>query len=751
MGSHAADFTKDGVAFLQKHCVACHGEKKKSADVALHAIADESALLQNRKLFQNVLRVLAAGEMPPPKKPQPTIEEREQFKQLVSAVFDRADQDAKPDPGRVTVRRLNKTEYANTVRDLTGVDFNPAEDFPADDVGYGFDNIGDVLTLSPVLMERYLSAAEAITARAIAVELPKPPQRFVDGRYLEPGTNPEKVPKFRPITKGSLNSLYQLTLGGDFTFRFKAFAKTAGPDAVKASVTVDGKEVKSFDLPAGDEISSAVYEVKLPLAKGDRRIAVTLTNPLKDEKGERTIAIQWFNLEGPSDTRPETQRKLLAADASKPKREQSAEILKRFATRAYRRPATTAEVDRLVQLVEAAEKRGDKLEAGIQIAFQAVLVSPKFLFRVELDNRPAGPEPRALDDYQLASRLSYFLWSTMPDDELFDLAGKGQLSANLDAQVARMLKDPRAKSLVDNFVMQWLQVQRLQSFAPDAKMFPNFNEQLRSAMLQETRMFFTELIREDRPILDLIDGRYTYLNGPLAQLYGIKDTAGNTWDPKDKRPGGKPIPWDKFVRVDLPPDGLRGGLLTQASVLTVTSNPTRTSPVKRGRWVLEQILGTPPPPPPPDVPELKDDAVATGSLRKRMEEHRKNPACANCHAKMDDMGFAFENFNAIGAFRDKDGEFPIDPAGKLPDGEAFKNPNELKAILKGKQELVTRNLAEKLLTYGTGRGLEWYDKRALDGIVAETAKREYRFSALVTAIVRSDPFRLKRGELAATR
>jgi hypothetical protein len=335
----------------------------------------------------------------------------------------------------------------------------------------------------------------------------------------------------------------------------------------------------------------------------------------------------------------------------------------------------------------------------------------------------------------------------MPDDELFALAEKKQLTANLEPQVRRMLKDPKAGSLVDNFVEQWLQLQRLKTFTPDAKLFPQFNDQLRAAMLQETKMFFEELIREDRPILDIVDGKYTYLNGPLASVYGIKDTAGNTWDPKDKRPNGKPIPHDKFVRVELPEGGLRGGILTQASVLTVTSNPTRTSPVKRGKWVLEQVLGTPPPPPPPDVPELKDDAkaVATGSLRKRMEEHRKNPVCANCHAKMDDMGFAFENFNAIGAFRAKDGEFPIEPAGVLPDGKKFQNPQELKAILKEKKELVARNLAEKLLTYGLGRGLEWYDKRSVDSIVAGTANGDYKFSALVLEIVRSDPFRMRRG------
>lgn len=747
-GAPAADFARDGVAFLQKHCVACHGEKKKSAGIALHTITDEAALVKDRKKAQAALRMVETGEMPPADKPRPPVAELDAFKAAVAAAFDRADRNTRPDPGRVTVRRLNKTEYANTIRDLVGVDFNPAEDFPADDIGYGFDNIGDVLTLSPVLMERYLSAAEAIVQRAVVPNPPKPPHRGVSGKYLQPGMDPTKIGRFRPITKGDLRTPNNLTLPGDYTFNFRAYATNAGKDGLQAKLTVDGKEVKVFTVPDGDEKSAKVYSVDLKLEKGERWTAVALANPQKDDKGaERTLHVEYFDLVGPADTRPETHRRLLACDASKSKKDQAAEILRRFASRAYRRPASAEEVNRLVGLAEAAQARGDNFEAGIQFAMQAALVSPKFLFRVELDDRPDSVDPHPIDEYQLASRLSYFLWSTMPDDQLFALAEKKQLSANLEPQVRRMLKDPKAGALVDNFVMQWLQLKRLQTFAPDQKQFPQFTDQLRAAMLTETRLFFEELIREDRPVLDVIDGRYTYLNRPLADLYGVKDTAGNDGNPKAKRPSGQPIPQDKFVRVELPADSPRGGILTQASVLTVTSNPTRTSPVKRGKWVLEQVLGTPPPPPPPDVPELKEDAkaVAAGSLRKRMEEHRKNPACANCHAKMDDMGFAFENFNAIGAFRAKDGDFPIEPAGVLPDGKAFKGPAELKALLKEKKELVARNLAEKLLTYGLGRGLEWYDRRPVDTIVAGTAKGDYRFSALVVEIVRSDPFRLRRG------
>ncbi|HEX3150591.1 MAG TPA: DUF1592 domain-containing protein [Gemmataceae bacterium] len=734
----AGDFGPEAVAFLQKHCVACHGEKTKKSGITLHTTTSDADVLKNRKVFTSVLKVLDAGEMPPEGKPRPNIEEVEAFKKAITQTFAAADKNAKSDPGRVTIRRLNKTEYANTIRDLVGVDFDPAEDFPADDIGYGFDNIGDVLTLSPVLMERYLSAAEAIVQRAITPNPPKVPQRYVGGKYLEPATDPNKVGKFRPITKDNLNSNYSLSMEGDYVFRFRGYATHTG-DGLKASVTVDGNEVKSFTLMDGDEKKVGTHEVKLTLKKGEHRIAVKLTNPTKDDKGERTLHIENFNLEGPADTRPETHRRLLACDAKKSKHDQAVEIMTRFATKAYRRPATTDEVARLVKLVETIESKGDKFEAGIQMAMQAVLVSPKFLFRVELDDRPDSADPHAIDEFQLASRLSYFLWSTMPDDELMALASKKQLAANLEPQVKRMLKDPKAAALVDNFVLQWLQLKRLQTFAPDAKMFPQFDDRMRASMLKETQLFFGELIREDRSILDIIDGRYTYVSRPLAELYGLKNVSFNGGG---RRGGGE------FVRVELPADSPRGGILTQASVLTVTSNPTRTSPVKRGKWVLEQVLGTPPPPPPPDVPELKDDAkaISAGSLRQRMEEHRKNPACANCHTKMDAMGFAFENFNAIGAFRTKDGDFPIDPAGVLPDGKAFKDPAALKVLLKEKKDLVSRNLAEKMLTYALGRGLEWYDRRAVDTIVAGTAKGEFKFSALVTEIVRSEPSRMRRGK-----
>ena len=722
-------------AFLEKHCVACHNAKTKRADVSLHLLKADADWAKDRKLADAVLRVLKAGEMPPPKKPQPTVADREAFTASVQGALALADRTARPDPGRVVIRRLNRTEYDNTIRDLVGVDSHPSEDFPSDDIGHGFDNIGDVLTLPPVLMERYLAAAEGIMERAIQPNPPKPPKRWMNARYLEPGQ--AKPFRFRPLDKRTheLNTPFKLGMAGDYVFRFRAWAKQPTQVAV-----LDGdKEVKRFEV-AAPEKKPATYEAKLPLSKGNHRFHVKLVEP----KGDRTINVEWFNLEGPADTRPASHRKLLAA-TGKTDAEKSREVLERFASRAYRRPVRKDELDRLLKLAEAARKRGDKWEQSMQIAMQAVLVSPKFLFRAEVGNAPAGDAPVPLDDYQLASRLSYFLWSSMPDDELTALAAKKQLRPNLEAQVRRMLKDPKAAALTENFAMQWLQLRRLASHAPDAKLFPRFDDSLRKAMMKETALYFGAIVSEDRSVLDLIDGKFTFLNERLKNHYGIIDTNGSTWGKKAKPPG-KPIKGDTFVRVTLQPDDPRGGILTHGSILTVTSNPTRTSPVKRGKWVLEQLLGTPPPPPPPDVPELDEKKVLTGSLRQQMEQHRKNPSCAACHAKMDPLGFAFENFDAVGAYRWKEGKAAIDASGELPGGKAFKGPVELRPLLRAQKDLVARNLAEKLLVYALGRGLESYDRRAVDSIVAAMARDDHKFSTLAVGIARSLPFTHRRGK-----
>lgn len=739
---------ESAIAFVKKHCIACHGDKEPQAELSLTKFGDEAAILKARKTWQKILRMVEQGEMPPKERPKPTADEITSFTQSVNDLFDKADKNAKPDPGRVTMRRLNRVEYNNTIRDLVGVDFNPAEDFPSDDIGHGFDNIGDVLSLPPVLLERYVAAAENIMQRAIIPDPPKPPVRGMSARYLEPATS--DAARWRPLTKGNLNTPYSLTLAGDYVFKVRCYTKNSGDEPVKIAVQLDGDEVKQFEVKATDEKTPETIELPIYLPSGKLRIAVQLLNPTEGDKPEnpRSLMVEWFELSGPKDTRPLSHRKLVACAADQPKTEQTREIVERFATKAYRRPATKDEVDRLIKLVESAEASGEKFDAAIQFAMQAVLVSPKFLFRVELDDRPDSPETRPIDEFQLASRLSYFLWNTMPDDELFELARRGELSKQLESQTLRMLKDPRASaSLVDQFAMQWLQLKRLELVAPDPKLFPDFNGFLRQAMLTETKMFLDAILKEDRSLLELLAADFTFLNEPLAKHYGIADTNCNLVGQKPQRDKGGPFRGGDFIRVNLAGTG-RGGLLTQASVLTVTSNPTRTSPVKRGRWVLEQLLGTPPPPPPPNVPELEQGEKLTGSLRQRMEQHRANPSCASCHARMDPLGFAFENFDAVGRFRDKDGEFPIDASGELPSGEKFSGSNELKEILKTRQNLFARCIAEKMLTYALGRGLEYYDRPAIERITTALSQNGYRYSTLIVETVKSEPFRLRRGKSA---
>ena len=597
---------------LAKYCFECHSGTKSKAGLDLTKVADDLSIIKDRKLWGRLAEYVEAGDMPPEGKPQPTDAEVAQLTRAIEEVLANVDCGRETDPGRVTMRRLNRAEYNNTIRDLVGVDFHPADDFPSDDVGYGFDNIGDVLTLPPLLFEKYLAAAEAIAEKVIVAT----PSSSADPETL--------------------------------------------PDA-------------------------------------HRRIIFCT---------------------------PTAETKSACARA----------ILERFASRAYRRPASAGEVARLIRFVDLAAENGESFERGIQLAVEAVLCSPQFLFRVEFDPRSQRGEKLApthlVNEFELATRLSYFLWCSMPDDELNRLAAEGKLRTGdtLEQQVKRMLGDPKARGLVENFGDQWLQLRLLGTINPDATQFPTFDDDLRRAMLEETRLFFGSVVRDDRSVLDFLDASDTFVNERLARHYGIPGIKG-----------------DAFRRVTLH-DDRRGGLLGQASILTVTSNPTRTSPVKRGKWILEQILGTPPPPPPPNVPELKEDkdVVLSGTLRQRMEQHRANPECATCHGRMDPLGFGLENFDAIGAWREKEGSFAIDASGTLPDGRTFAGPKALKAILKERDADFARCLSEKLLTFALGRGLDYYDKCAVDKIGAALAQNDYRFSTLVLGIVNSDPFQKRR-------
>ncbi len=772
------DFGKTGRAFVQKYCIKCHSGDKPKAGLSLAPFRDSLSVVKQRKTWDTVLTRIATGEMPPKGQPRATVPESVAFTDLVKAVFDHADRNAKPDPGRVTMRRLNRVEYRNTIRDLMGIQFDPTADFPSDDIGHGFDNIGDVLTLSPVLMERYLAAAEQIVSQAI---MPNPPpliKRRLASVYTEPasGESGKLVVKgFRPMSTdgtkfielGPINTPYKWDPDGDYVFRTRVYAESGTGKPLKVTLLLHGKDLpnpspgaeldkllgnvkrparilRTFAVKATTREDAEILEVAVPATPNRHRMQIAIDKPLEGGPHSK-LWVEYLALDGPLDPRPASHRRLLATNG-KSQAEQTREVMSRFLRRAFRQPVQADALSRSIQLVDLALADGDKWESAIQFAMQAALCSPKFLFRVELDDQPQSPNVSNLSEFQLASRLSYFLWSTMPDDTLLDLADKQQITANLDAQVRRMLADPRASSLVQNFAIQWLQVKRIEFISPDGQLFPTFNVKLREAMLRETELFVESILREDRSVLDLIDADYTFLNEPLAQHYGIADTNGNAIGQKPQKPGGQRIKGAQFRRVSLQ-DHTRGGLLTQGSVLTVTSNPTRTSPVKRGRWVLEQILGAPPPPPPANVPELSEEkqGVSAASLRERMEVHRRNPACANCHAKMDPIGFALENFNAVGAFRTKDGSFDVDATGEFSDGTKFTGPAELKSIVMQRKDDFTRCLVEKLMIYAVGRGLAYYDRPTVEKIVRSLAADGYRFSALVTQIVKSDAFRQRRG------
>lgn len=732
-------FAKNVLPFLKAHCFHCHGNVsgENKADLTLSKFTDDLSVQQDRKTWENVLHMLRMGEMPPAERPRPPAGDVQAVLKSIETVLANFDCSKFKNVGRVTVRRLNRAEYNNTIRDLIGVDFNPAADFPDDDVGYGFDNIGDVLSTSPLLFEKYLAAAESVLDRAIVIVQPTEPRKSgLNNLNVTEGAGEARRRGAALHGRGSISG-DNFFEEGDYVIRVEVYAQQVGDEPVKALVRLGRRSEAGevVEVKSTDRFAPQVIELKTRLQTGNTRISVSFENPFTDptiedpERQKRQLFVRNIMIDGPynppSPEVPPSHKQLMSHKPDVAPREAAREIVARFATRAFRRPVRPEEVERILAVYDLAEKEGDGFENRIKLALCRVLVSPHFLFRVEID--PPGAkagEPYPISELELANRLSYFVWSTMPDDELMELALRGQLRQNLVSQIQRMLKHEKSAALVQNFAGQWLTLRKLPEVEPDAKLFPSFDDDLKAAMLKETELFFEAILREDRSIFDLLDADFTFVNARLANHYGMDGVFGT-----------------HFRRVSVPPN--RGGLLTQASILTITSSWTRTSPVKRGKWVLEQLLGTPPPPPPPDVPELDNGKELTGSLRQVMEQHRANAICASCHARMDPIGFAFENYNAIGAWRDKDGQFDIDPSGELPDGQKFQGPAELKAILKSKKELFARSLAEKMLTYALGRGLEYYDKCAVDTMVAALEKNDYRFSTLLVEAVMSEPFQMR--------
>ena len=737
--------------FLKTYCFECHGPETDNGGLRFDKFASSQDVTSNRKVWAKTLQYLELGAMPPPDHDtQPDDKTRQSVVGYLDKTLFDIDCDLVRDPGRVTIRRLNRAEYDNTIRDLLGVDFHPARNFPSDDVGEGFDNIGDVLSVSPLLIEKYLDAAEQVAGKAIVPIDPFTSRsRKLSGGKLNKnaGANAQGS-SFGLFSKGHVGAVVEFPADGEYVLRINASADQAGPDPARLTLSIDNKPVKTLDIKSKNRDDRQNHEHKLKVSRGRRPLQVAFINdyykpkdPDPKLKGDRNAYVHSLEVIGPLEIKPEdlpeSHRKLLQfrPDKNRTALEAARANLIPLMRRAFRRPVTLDEVNPIAQFVADATADDEPFAAAMQIGLQAVLVSPHFLFRVEHGAPQTDKDDKdnqTLTDFELASRLSYFLWSSLPDDELFRLAEQKRLSRPevLAAQVRRMLADDRSRALVDNFASQWLNLRILDELTPDPKQFPEFNDELRKAMQQETSLFFAEILEKNLPVTQFLDGRFTYVNAPLAKLYGIPGIEGN-----------------QMRRIDLDGDR-RAGVLTHASILTLTSNPDRTSPVKRGKWIMDNILDTPPPPPPPDVPELEQVAKTApdAPLRKQLEIHRQKATCAICHRQMDALGFGFENFDAIGRWRDKDGKHEIDSSGKLPGNLSFSSPKELIEILRKREDRFCRSLSRKMLVYALGRGLEFNDRCAVDRIVAAGRSKGYRFQALLIAVTQSDPFRMRRTE-----
>lgn len=791
-------FEASVLPFLEENCTFCHSAAKQSGGLDLSVLKTVDSLARQREKWDMVLQKIESGEMPPKGLPRPDPARAREVTKWLSAEFARADRLAKPDPGRVTARRLNRAEYNNTVRDLLGVDLNPAADFPQDDSGYGFDNIGDVLSLSPALMEKYIATAEKLARTAIFgpdVLSPTLVRLQSPGRKVIPSKTPLREYDLTGLSlPNAFHATHRFPVDGEYIVRiFFGGNRPAASEPLQLALWIDGEQVKtiefdpehlaSFEIDR-QELGGKVTEMRARIPAGEHWVAVSLMNlydglppryngpnpskrpeppplefkprpgfpperiaefkkrfeerrkevaemPVNEARiGTIEIGGPYNQTKGPS---PESLKRIFTC-GHEPGTHTDAcatKIVGDLARRAYRRPVTSQEVERLSGLVALAKKQGDSFEEGICLAVQAMLISPHFLFRIEFGAQTGRTDDATpIGDYEMASRLSYFLWSSMPDEALLQAAAQGRLRKpeGLAAEVRRMVRDPKSRALVENFAGQWLELRKLESVKPDTDRFPDFEEYLRLSMRRETELFFGSILREDRSLVDFLDADYTFLNERLARFYQIPGVKGPA-----------------FQKVSLAGNAQRGGLLTQASVLTVSSYATRTSPVLRGKWILENILNQPPPPAPPGVPNLDDSKVGSAaSLRQQLEEHRKNATCASCHSRMDPLGFGLENYDAIGNWRTKDGNFPIDSAGVLPDGRSFQGPAALKGILKSDRNAFAECMTEKMLTYALGRGLERYDKPVVKSIAKNVATADYRFSQLLIEIVNSLPFQKRR-------
>jgi hypothetical protein len=757
--AHSAVFDKQTFWQTTKvYCDTCHFGPKARAKLNLESL-DLANLGNNGETWEKILRKLRSREMPPVGMPRP---QEVTYQALVSAIEGERDRVAqvRPNPGRPTLHRLNRTEYANAVRDLLALEVDVSEMLPADDIGYGFDNIGDVLQVSPVLLERYLSAARKISRTAVGdMTLPASYQTYTIPHGL---IQDDRLSETAPVgSRGGAAIRHFFPVDGEYdisvTLQRNRNDEYLGLERErKLDLRLDDQRLQLFTIPAsqkkivlgGGTPPDAKLKVHLSIKAGTREIgALFLKDTLLQEgvidkvrdddvktyfEGVGSVTVAGpFNVEGPGHTVTRDKIFICHPSGSADEMGCAEKILTNLAHRAYRRPVSADDMPQLLALYKEGAENGG-FEAGIRLALQKILVSPEFLFRAEVDPPNAAPGTvYRVSDVELASRLSFFLWSSIPDDELLAIAEKGQLHdpSVLKAQVKRMMADPRSESLIKNFVGQWLFLRNVSRISPDTTTFMTFDENLRQSMAKETELLVESQVREDHSVVDLLSTDYTFLNQRMAEHYGIKGIYGS-----------------EFRRVKLE-DPKRYGLLGQASILAVTSYPNRTAPTIRGKWVLEQLLGTPPPPPPPNVPSLKDDQTTQKlTMRQRMEMHRASPQCASCHRMTDPLGFALDNFDGIGSWRDNTGPGtePIDSSGTLPDGTPFNGPEGLRKLLVKKRDMFVENFTERLLTYALGRGVEEYDHSVIRKITREASADDQKWSSIILGIVNSTPFQMRR-------
>ena len=768
-------------ALLDRYCVTCHNERLRTADLLLDKASVDN-IAEGAATWEKVVRKVRAGAMPPAGVPRPDKATFDAFVRHLETELDRTAA-AKPNPGRPADHRLNRAEYTNAIRDLLAVEVDADSLLPADNAGYGFDNIGDVLSVSPLLMERYMFAAGKISRMAVGDATMRPAAETyqISKSFMQGDRMSEDLPFG---SRGGIAIRHHFPLDGEYVVTVRLQRNADGyirglAEAHELDVRLDAARIKLFTVGGehrgrpgpmytrqdpdyrGDpeqvgyeHTADEGLEVRFPAKAGTQLVGVAflkestkpegvympphLQGDIDKYKGgdpvvDSVVIAGPFNAKGPGET-PSRKKIFVCTPTGGADEEPCARnILSTLARLAYRRPVTDEDVEPLLGLYRAGRSKG--FETGVETALQRILAGPEFLFRVERD--PANVAPNSaypVSDLELASRLSFFLWSSIPDNELLGVAESGKLKdpVVLEQQVKRMVADTRSKALVRNFAGQWLYLRNMRVVSPSDREFPDFDDELREAFREETELLFESMLREDRSVLDLLQADYTFVNERLARHYGIPDIYGS-----------------RFRRVPVA-DEARKGLLGQGSILTVTSYATRTSPVLRGKWVLDNLLGMPPPPPPPNVPSLEEKSKEGKPLtmRQQMEQHREKPACAVCHKLMDPIGFALENFDATGKWRTispfGEANSPIDPSGVLYDGNKFQNVVEFRQVLLNHSEQYVRTVTEKLLTYALGRGVEYYDAPAVRRITREAAAGEYRWSSLILGIVKSAPFQMRR-------